>query len=92
MRRREIAPLLSGEAPPIARARVVGDTSIDVEWTFGGRRALRLVANLGASPVPHRGPDATWGRRLHATGIAGDRWEALPAWSAACYLAEEPSR
>ena len=92
VRRREIAPLLSGEAPPVARARTVGATGVDVEWTFPGSRVLRLVANLGASSVPHRGPDPTWGRCLHASGLAGDRWEALPPWCAACYLAGEPSR
>jgi maltooligosyltrehalose trehalohydrolase len=92
VRRREIAPLLSEEAPPVTRARAVGDTGVDVEWRFLGNRTLRLVANLGAAPVPHRGPDPTWGRRLHASGLAGDRWEALPPWCAACYLAGEPSR
>jgi hypothetical protein len=51
------------------------------------------VANLGPSPVAHRGPDPEWGRCLHATGLGGDGWGALlPPWCAACYLAGEPSR
>jgi hypothetical protein len=92
LRQREIAPLLAGEAPPVARGRAIGDTGIDVEWGFPGSRVLRLVANLGPSPVAHRGPDPEWGRCLHATGLGGDGWEALPPWCAAYYLAGEPSR
>ena len=48
---------------------------------------LRLVANLGAMPVPHEGPGADWGRRLHALALPSPTWSTLPPWSVAFYLA-----
>jgi maltooligosyltrehalose trehalohydrolase len=66
LRRKEIMPRLPG-----ARAgtwRVIGDKAIEVRWPMGDGTTLRLVANLGASPVAI----AAEGRLLHATAALGD--------------------
>ena len=56
----------------------------------------------GPRPAPGGEPGPVAGRPsrsrpgvgplLHATGLGGDGWEALPPWCAAYYLAGEPSR
>jgi malto-oligosyltrehalose trehalohydrolase len=86
LRARVVAPLLADEAVPVGSWKALGDTALEVAWTFPSG-TLRLVANLGAAPVAHEGPGAEWGRRLHALALPSRTWSALPPWSAAFYLA-----
>jgi malto-oligosyltrehalose trehalohydrolase len=88
LRRREIVPLLRGEPVPRATWHPLGTTGLEVEWAFpAGGRVLRLVANLGPSPVPAAGPRPEWGRCLYVLGVSL-AWDALPPWSVAWYLAD----
>ncbi len=91
LRVRAIAPLLADEPAPVSSWKALGDTALEIAWTFPGD-TLRLVANLGAAPVPHEGPGADWGRRLYAVGLPSPTWSTLPPWSVALYLAGAPSR
>jgi len=86
LRSRAIAPLLEGEPVPVAARKALGETAFEVVWTFP-KGTLRLVANLGAEPLPHEGPGADWGRRLYALALPS-QWSTLPPWSVAFYLAE----
>ena len=86
LRARAVAPLLADEAVPVGWWKALGDTALEVAWTFPSG-TLRLVANLGAAPVPHEGPGADWGRRLHALALPSPAWSTLPPWSVAFYLA-----
>ena len=85
IRGKEIAPLLAGDAVPRAAFSALGDRALEVEWVFPGARALRLLANLGPAPVPHRGPMERWGRCLYALALPGSAWTELPPWSVAWY-------
>jgi malto-oligosyltrehalose trehalohydrolase len=73
LRARAVAPLLAGEPVPLASSKALGDTGLEVAWTFPGG-TLRLVANLGAAVLPHEGPGADWGRRLYALGLPSPTW------------------
>jgi maltooligosyltrehalose trehalohydrolase len=86
LRARAVAPLLAGEPVPVASWKALGDTALEVAWRFPAG-ALRLVANLGASAVPHEGPSPDWGRRLYALALPSPAWSSLPPWSVAVYLA-----
>jgi 1,4-alpha-glucan branching enzyme len=86
LRARAIAPLLAGDSAPLTSWKALGDTALEVAWTFPAG-TLRLVANLGAAPVPHEGPGADWGRRLHALALPSPAWATLPPWSVAFYFA-----
>ena len=86
LRTREVAPLLADEPVPAVSWKALGETALEVAWTFP-TGTLRLVANLGAAPVPHDGPGADWGRRLYALALPSPTWSALPPWSVAFYLA-----
>ena len=86
LRTRAVAPLLAGESVPLASWKALGDTALEVAWTFQAG-TLRLVANLGAAAVPHEGPGADWGRRLHALALPSPTWSTLPPWSVAFYFA-----
>jgi len=86
LRSRAIVPVLEGEPMPVAAWKALGETALEVAWTFP-KGTLRLVANLGAAPVAHEGPSAGWGRRLHALALPS-QWSTLPPWSVAFYLAE----
>ena len=85
LRARVIAPLLEGEPGQVGSWKARGETALEVAWTFP-TGTLRLVANLGAAPVPHEGPGADWGRRLYALALPSE-WSTLPRWSVAFYLA-----
>ncbi len=91
LRARAVAPLLAGEPVPVASWNALGDTALEVAWTFPGG-ALRLVANLGAGAVPHEGPRPDWGARLYALGLPSPAWSTLPPWSVAFYFAEARPR
>jgi hypothetical protein len=54
VRVKDIAPLLRGEPVPETRLVPLGDTGLEVTWTFPDRRVLRLVANLGAQTLGTR--------------------------------------
>lgn len=88
LRARAVAPLLAGEPVPIASWKTLGDTALEVAWTFPAG-TLRLGANLGAAVVPHEGPGAAWGRRLYALALPSPTWSTLPPWSVAFYFAGE---
>jgi malto-oligosyltrehalose trehalohydrolase len=88
LREREIAPLLAEETVPQVDSRMVGDTGLEIAWTFPGARVLRLVANLGPKALEHAGPHARWGRRLYALGLAESPWTGLPPWSLAWFLSD----
>jgi maltooligosyltrehalose trehalohydrolase len=90
LRAEAIVPLLAGEPVPAASWKALGDTALEVAWAFRAG-TLRLVTNLGPTAVPHPGPGADWGRRLHALHLPEAGWRELPPWSVAFYLAE-PSR
>jgi 1,4-alpha-glucan branching enzyme len=90
LRAATIVPLLAGEPVPAASWKALGDTALEAAWAFPAG-TLRLVANLGPTAVPHPGPGADWGRRLHALHLPEAGWRELPPWSVAFYLAE-PSR
>jgi malto-oligosyltrehalose trehalohydrolase len=90
IRRSAITPLLAHASGDAARARVLGDTAIEVVWSYRDDRRLTLIANVGdkteaAPPLPA-------GRLLHATpsdaGISDRNAEMLEAWSARWYLLE----
>ncbi len=86
LRARAVAPLLAGESVPLPSWKALGDTALEVAWTFPAG-TLRLVANLGAAAVPHEGPGADWGRRLYALTLPSPTWSTLPPWSVAFYFA-----
>jgi malto-oligosyltrehalose trehalohydrolase len=86
LRVRAVAPLLAGESVPLAWWKALGDTALEVAWTFPAG-TLRLVANLGPAPVPREGPGADWGRRLYALALPSPTWSTLPPWSVALYFA-----
>jgi malto-oligosyltrehalose trehalohydrolase len=88
IRHAEIVPLLSGEIGPRTSWTRLGETAIEVEWTFPVRRVLRLVANLGPAATPHGGPGSDWGRQLYSLGLGRPAWAELPPWSVGWYLAE----
>ncbi|MGH7413305.1 MAG: malto-oligosyltrehalose trehalohydrolase [Candidatus Rokuibacteriota bacterium] len=85
LRARAIAPLLAGEATPVAAWKNLGDTALEISWGFPAG-VLRLLANLGTQPVAHDGP-ADWGRRLYALNLPTPTWSTLPPWSVVVYLA-----
>jgi malto-oligosyltrehalose trehalohydrolase len=87
LRAQAIVPLLAGEPVPAAWWKALGDTALEVTWTFPAG-TLRLAANLGAAAVAHEGPGADWGRRLYALNLPAPTWATLPPWSVAFYLAE----
>jgi malto-oligosyltrehalose trehalohydrolase len=86
LRARTVAPLLVDEPVPVGSWKALGDTALEVAWTFPAG-TLRLVANLGAAAVPHDGPGADWGRRLYALTLPSPTWSTLPPWSVAFYFA-----
>jgi maltooligosyltrehalose trehalohydrolase len=88
IRHTEIVPLLTGEIEPRTRWSRLGETAIEVEWTFPVERVLRLVANLGPAAVSHAGPGPEWGRLLYSLGLGRSAWTELPPWSVGWYLAE----
>jgi malto-oligosyltrehalose trehalohydrolase len=87
LRAQAITPLLAGEPVPDVWWTVLGDTALEVAWTFP-TGTLRLAANLGAASVAHEGPRADWGRPLYALHLPAPAWSVLPPWSVVCYLAE----
>ena len=89
LRARTVAPLLVDEPVPVGSWKALGDTALEVTWTFPAG-TLRLVANLGAAAVPHEGPGADWGRRLHALALPAPTWSTLPPWSVAFYFSGAP--
>ncbi len=88
LRHAEVVPLLQNPDAPRARWSRLGETAIEVEWTFPAGRVLRLVTNLGPAAVPHVGPRPEWGRSLYALGLGPEGWAELPPWSVGWYLAE----
>jgi len=88
LRARAVAPLLAGEPVPLGSWKTLGDTALEVAWTFPAG-TLRLVANLGAAVVPHEGPGAAWGQRLYALALPSPTWSTLPPGSVAFYFAGE---
>jgi maltooligosyltrehalose trehalohydrolase len=86
LRTRAVAPLLADDAVPAVSWKALGDTALEVAWTFP-TGTLRLVTNLSAAPVAHEGPGADSGRRLYALALPSPTWSALPPWSVAFYLA-----
>jgi malto-oligosyltrehalose trehalohydrolase len=90
VRRDAIVPLLAGGAVPRASAVPLGEHGLEGTWSFPGSRRLRVVANLGASALPHPGPTAAWGRRLFALELPAEAWTHLPPWSVGWYLADRP--
>jgi malto-oligosyltrehalose trehalohydrolase len=88
IRHAEIVPLLQNPIAPRARWSRLGETALEVEWTFPLRRVLRLVANLGPAAVPQVGPRPEWGRSLYALGLGREGWAELPPWSVGWYVAE----
>ncbi len=91
LRAREVVPLLRGEPAPGADWTRIGETALDVTWTFPEQRVLRLIANLGPQAVAHEGPQPAWGRLLYALGASPAGWRSLPPWSA-CWFLSEASR
>jgi malto-oligosyltrehalose trehalohydrolase len=89
LRARVVAPLLADEPVPGGSWKQLGGTALEVAWIFP-TGTLRLVANLGAAPVPHDGPGADWGRRLYALALPSPSWSTLPPWSVAFYLGARP--
>ena len=86
LRRRVIAPLLAGEATPRAGWRAVGETALEVTWTFPSGAVLRVATNLGSDPARHRGPAAEWGSAVYTLGLSSPVWDELPPWSVVFYL------
>jgi malto-oligosyltrehalose trehalohydrolase len=91
LRAREIVPLLAGESVPATSWKALGDTALEVTWSFP-TGTLRLAANLGTAAVAHDGPGPGWGRRLYGLAVPATAWSELPPWSVAFYLAEARSR
>jgi malto-oligosyltrehalose trehalohydrolase len=87
LRAREIVPLLGDDAVPEARWTALGTAAVEASWRFPRGERLRLVANLGATAIAHPGPGLEWGRPLYTLGVRPPRWDALPPWSAAWYIA-----
>jgi len=85
LRAEAIVPLLAGEPRPTTAWKALGDTALEVSWTFP-TGTLRLVANLGAAAVGHSGPGADWGRRVYALRLLAPAWSELPPWTVAFYL------
>jgi len=73
VRRRELHPRLPARA---AAGKLLGPTTLLVHWTLTDGATLGLAANLAATP--YLAPPHSAGRRLLATGEAGD--EAWPPW------------
>jgi 1,4-alpha-glucan branching enzyme len=92
LRQKEVAPLLAREPVPTARWSVLAPSALEVVWTFPAGPILRVVANLGPTPVAHAGPARDWGRRLHAVGLPAPGWTELPPWSAGWYLSSEDAQ
>jgi maltooligosyltrehalose trehalohydrolase len=90
LRQGAVAPLLAEGVAPEARWAALGGSALEVEWAFPGGQALRLVANLGPSPLGHRGPAPHWGRRLYSLEVPSPTWEALPPWSVSWFLGPAP--
>jgi maltooligosyltrehalose trehalohydrolase len=88
VRSREIMPLLSGEPVPETRWALLAKTALEATWTFPEQRVLRLIANLGAEPVPHGGPQPDWGRAIYGLGPGGPAWTELLPWSVYWYVSE----
>jgi maltooligosyltrehalose trehalohydrolase len=88
VRARDIAPLLRGEPVPETRLVPIGDTGLEVTWTFPDRRVLRLVANLGAQTLGHEGPAPGWGMPCCTMGT----WLGFGRnsdWTFRCHLLRE---
>ena len=88
VRSRDIMPLLSGEPVPETRWAQLAETALEATWTFPEQRVLRLIANLGAAPVRHGGPQPDWGRAIYALGPGGPAWTELVPWSVYWYVSE----
>jgi len=88
VRSRDIMPLLSGEPVPETRWALLAETALEATWTFPEQRVLRLIANLGAAPVRHGGPQPDWGRAIYALGPGGPAWTELVPWSVYWYVSE----
>jgi len=88
VRVKDIAPLLRGEPVPETRLVLLGDTGLEVTWTFPDRRMLRLVANLGAQTLGHEGPAPGWGRQIYPVGTWLGGWKELGPWTVRWYLSE----
>jgi malto-oligosyltrehalose trehalohydrolase len=91
LRAQAIVPLLAGEPVPGTSWKALGDTALEVAWTFP-TGTLRLAGNLGSAAVAHGGPGPDWGRRLYALDLPVSTWSELPPWSVAFYLAEASRR
>jgi malto-oligosyltrehalose trehalohydrolase len=90
VRAQAIAPLLAGEPVPMTSWKALGETALEVAWSFP-TGTLRLAANLGPARVGHDGPGPDWGRPFYALGLDRTGWADLPPWSVAFYL-DEPRR
>jgi maltooligosyltrehalose trehalohydrolase len=88
VRGREIVPLMSGEPVPETRWASLAETALEATWTFPEQRVLRLIANLGARPVGHGGPQPDWGRPIYTLGPAEPGSGQLRPWSVYWYVAE----
>jgi maltooligosyltrehalose trehalohydrolase len=88
VRGHEIMPLLSGEPVPETRWAPLAETALEATWTFPEQRVLRLIANLGAKPVSHAGPQPGWGRPIYTLAPAGPGSGQLLPWSVSWYVSE----
>lgn len=91
LRRREIAPRLSGIQGGSARASSLGERGLKVEWRLADAARLILLANLGAGAIDKVEMPA--GRVLYVTTddvIAQWQQQRLPGWSVAWLIQEEP--
>jgi 1,4-alpha-glucan branching enzyme len=86
LREEAVLPLLAGEPVPGTGWKALGETALEVAWTFPAG-TLTCVANLGPAAVAHPGPGPGWGRRLYASGLPEPGWSELPPWSVAFYVA-----
>ncbi len=89
LRRRELAPRLTGMEPAGASWSRIGASGLRAEWTLGDGARLCLLANLGPEPVRAascEGRLLTESEPRAAEELAGGR---LPGWSAFWFLAEE---
>jgi hypothetical protein len=86
VRAREVSPLLRGEAVPETGLILIGETGLEITWTFPDRRVLRLVTNLGPQTVPHEGPRPGWGHQIYPVGTWLGGWKELGPWTVRWYL------
>jgi malto-oligosyltrehalose trehalohydrolase len=75
LRKRELAPRLTGMAGGTASAEMLGPRAFRIRWRLGDDSILTVIANFSAVPLPGIIPGS--GRLLYSTyGGVG----ALPAW------------